>query len=89
LNAYILIVLFLDKILQIISIIPTWNMTYVSIDLLSSNPSYELTILNGADVQLKKVITKTENIISSKNYLKLDWNIYFWLIRELSLFNIP
>ena len=88
-NAYILIVLFLDKILQIISIIPTWNMTYVSIDLLSSNPSYELTILNGADVQLKKVITKTENIISSKNYLKLDWNIYFWLIRELSLFNIP
>ena len=88
-DAYILIVLFLDKILQIISIIPTWNMTYVSIDLLSSNPSYELTILNGADVQLKKVITKTENIISSKNYLKLDWNIYFWLIRELSLFNIP
>ncbi len=71
-NKYILIFLFLNKIVQINSVIPTWNMTSVSIDLLSSNPSYELTILNGADVQLKKVITKTENIISSKNYLKLD-----------------
>ena len=68
-NIYILFFLFLNKILQIYSVIPTWNMTSVSIDLLSSNPSYELTILNTADIQLKKVITKTDNIISSKNYL--------------------
>ena len=71
-NAYILLFLFLEKILLINSVIPRWNMTSVSIDLLSSNPSYELTILSGANVQLKKVITKTENIISSKNYLTIN-----------------
>jgi len=68
-NIYILFFLFLNKILQIYSVIPTWNMTSVSIDLLSSNPTYEFIILDEAEVQLKKVITKTDNIISSKNYL--------------------
>ena len=68
-NIHILIFLLLNKILQIFLVIPTWNMTSVSIDLLSSNPSYEFTILNEAQAQLKKVITKTDNIISSKNYL--------------------
>ena len=68
-NIHILIFLFLNKIVQIFSVIPTWNMTSVSIDLLSSKTTYEFIILDEAEVQLKKVITKTDNIISSKNYL--------------------
>ena len=67
----IIIYLFIIKLKTIISIIPLWNFTSSTIDLLSTENSYTYTIytktLDSINIKLQKTISKSENSITEQN----------------------
>ena len=74
-----LILFFFHLLNSIVSLVPIWNLSSASIDLLpSSSTSYSYYItdryMQGMKVQLKKTITKNEKGINDTNYLIVNDN---------------
>ena len=73
---YYIIFLILNQIYFVLSPIPNWDISAQSINLLSSTSSYDYLLYSsssyGINVTLTKTITKTNDVVTSKNYLTVD-----------------
>ena len=73
---YYIIFLILNQIYFVLSPIPNWDISAQSINLLSSTSSYDYLLYSsssyGINVTLTKTITKTNDVVTSQNYLTVD-----------------
>ena len=60
-------ILFICNLILINTSLPTWNFESSSVDLFTNSNQYEYMLYNKSPYSLKKVLTKTDNKITSKN----------------------